>query len=79
VAREHGWREPYLSQLVDVRTNLQIGCKHLAGHLAWAKGDIDKALRAYNGGRGGVTLAATAPYPIKVRTFLADIRGKART
>jgi hypothetical protein len=79
VAREQGYAEPYLPALCDVMTNLQIGCRHLAGHLAWANGDIDKALRAYNGGRGGVNSPATAPYPGKVRAFLAQIRSGSRT
>jgi hypothetical protein len=75
VAREQGYRDPYLPSLCEVVANLNVGCRHLSGHLAWAKGDIDKALRAYNGGRGGVNSPATAPYPIKVRKFLAEIRG----
>jgi len=78
VAREHGFRGPYLVELVDVVANLQIGCRHLAGFLAWTKGDVDKALRAYNGGRGGVLSPSTAPYPIKVREYLAHIKGRAR-
>lgn len=78
VAREHGFREPYLAQLVDIVANLQIGCRHLAGHLRWAKGDIDTALRAYNGGRGGVDSPATAPYPIKVHGYLAQLKGRVR-
>lgn len=75
VAREHGFRGLYLVELVEVVANLQIGCRHLAGFLTWTKGDVDKALRAYNGGRGGVTSPATEDYPVKVRGFLNQIKG----
>lgn len=75
LAREQGFREPYLPALCDVVTNLQIGCRHLAALLTWAKGDVDRALRAYNGGRGGADSPATAPYPVKVRGFLNQIKG----
>ena len=79
VAREHGYRQPYRPELCrDVVQNLQIGCRHLAGHLQWAKGDVDKALRAYNGGRGSVNEPRTAIYVTKVRQNLALITGGRR-
>lgn len=53
LAREYGFRGPYLTQLCDVATNLDIGCAHLSRLLAWAKGDVDQALSAYNGGQLG--------------------------
>lgn len=53
VAREYGFGGIYLTQLCDVTTNLEIGCAVLSRLLAWAKGDVDQALSAYNGGRGG--------------------------
>lgn len=55
LAREYGFRGPYLTQLCEVTTNLDIGCAHLSRLLAWAKGDIDQALSAFNGGQGGNT------------------------
>lgn len=53
VAREHGFRGPYLTQLCDPETNLNIGCAVLGRLLLWSHGDVDQALSAYNGGRGG--------------------------
>jgi soluble lytic murein transglycosylase-like protein len=68
VARELGYTRPYLGRLlVDVDDNLDLGCRLLAGHVAWARGDTARALRAYNGGRGNADAAGTAPYPGKVR------------
>lgn len=53
VAREHGFRGGYLTQLVDPATNLGLGCAHLARLLRWAEGDLVRALCAYNGGPSG--------------------------
>jgi soluble lytic murein transglycosylase-like protein len=65
VAREDGCTAPYLTALCDPMTNLQFGCQHLAGLLAWARGLYTglasgeviavqmSALAAYNGGRKG--------------------------
>ena len=41
-------------------TNLIYGCKILRSLLTWAGGDVNKALCAYNGGRGAT---AREPYP----------------
>lgn len=52
VAREHGFAGEYLTQLCSSPiTNLDIGCEHLAQLLTWAKGDVQQALAAYNGGK----------------------------
>jgi soluble lytic murein transglycosylase-like protein len=53
VAREHGFRGPYLTELCDPIMVLEYGCLHLAGLMAWAKGNSTQALAAYNGGKGG--------------------------
>jgi hypothetical protein len=53
VAREHGCRIPYLTELCDPATNLDYGCRHLARLLDWSHGDVERALAAYNGGTGG--------------------------
>lgn len=76
VAREHGFRGPYLTELTDVMVGLHFGCKHLASQLAWAKGDTDRGLRAYNGGRGGADKEWTAAYAVKVRASLAQVTGR---
>lgn len=76
VARELGYRAPYLGELLrDDVANLRLGCRHLASQIAWAQGDVDLGLRAYNGGRGGARQPQTAHYPVKVRGFLAQIKG----
>ncbi len=59
VARERGFAGPYLAELVDPAVNLNVGCAHLAGQLAWANGAEMRALAAYNGGRMG---NAAPPY-----------------
>lgn len=53
VARERGFQRPYLTELLDPSLCLSIACAHLAGLLRWANGDVEQALAAYNGGRGG--------------------------
>ena len=64
VAREHGFRGDYLSQLCDVATGLDYGAKHLARLLHGAKGDVGLALARYNG--GGMPGPAAQAYAVKV-------------
>lgn len=52
VARELGFMgEP--EELFAPAIGLEWGCRKLAHEIAWAKGDLEQALAAYNGGRGG--------------------------
>lgn len=53
VAREHGFRGSYLTELLESVTGLHYGCLHLGAMLRWADGDVERALAAYNGGTGG--------------------------
>lgn len=53
VAREKGFRGPYLTMLCDPKTNIALGCQILAELLNWSHGNLDQALSAYNGGKGG--------------------------
>lgn len=53
VAREMGFRDPYLPMLCHPVQNLTYGCLKLATDLKWARGDIRSALASYNGGRKG--------------------------
>lgn len=69
VAREHGFRGPYLTQLCDPGTNLEYGCRHLASLMTWAGGDIERALAAYNGGREG-----NATRPLRNAAYVARVR-----
>lgn len=78
VAREHGCRSPYLAELTEPITGLHFGCKHFASMLAWTNGDIDKALGAYNAGRGGALGSDGQAYAQKVRANLAQIEGTRR-
>ena len=64
LGRELAYRGPYLPGLCDPTTNLQFGCLHLAGLLRWAKGDIAKALSAYNAGK--IKSAQGAAYAVAV-------------
>jgi soluble lytic murein transglycosylase len=36
------------------KVGLDLGCRHLAEMIKWAKGDLPLALAAYNGGKGNV-------------------------
>lgn len=75
VARELKFRKPYLVTLCsNPGLNLDLGCAHLAGHLRWSAGDWERAVRAYNGGRGGVDLPMTESYLRKVRACLETVR-----
>jgi len=73
VARELGYRSPYLPGLVDVRTNLELGCTKLAQLLRWAKGDVAQALAAYNAGQGNYRSAAGQAYAEKVIARLPQV------
>lgn len=87
VAREHGFRGKYLTRLCsDPALNIDLGCQHLAGHLAWASrlyvgleaGRVAavtrSALAAYNGGRGG-----NAPTgPIRNREYADEVLSRYR-
>jgi hypothetical protein len=53
VARELGFRGPYLTELCQPEVNLEYGCRKLRGDLRWAHGDVRVMLAAYNGGRDG--------------------------
>jgi hypothetical protein len=74
VAREHGFRGVYLTELCAVATGLHYGCKHLAAQLAWARGHVNKALGAYNAGRGGWDSELGRAYIGKVRANLAQVQ-----
>lgn len=53
VAREMGFKGPYLPQLCEPSVGVEIGCLYLARLLKWANGNIAQALAAYNGGFEG--------------------------
>lgn len=74
VAREHGYPHPYLSSLCDPAINLEIGCAHFAKYLKRLQGDVGQALRAYNGGLGGLVKVQTAQYALKVENVLQRLR-----
>lgn len=71
VAREQGFRGPYLTALCDPEVGLPIGCRVLAGHVEWAKGDVARALAAFNAGRGNWSSTAGQTYARKVLSRLA--------
>lgn len=53
VARELGFKNPYLPELCDPQVNLTLGARHLGNRLRWAAGDTKAALSAYNAGTAG--------------------------
>lgn len=50
VAREHGFKGKYLSELLLPDIGLDVGCKVLVAKLKRAGGDLRKGLLFYNGG-----------------------------
>lgn len=71
VAREHGFKDDP-EMLFVPRINLFWGCTHLAHLLEWARGDVDKALAAYNGGKGAGLKAPD--YPSAQVVYIAKVR-----
>jgi hypothetical protein len=59
VAREHGFREPYLTELCDPYINVSVACRFFRTLLDWADDNTAQALAAYNGGKW---LNAHPPY-----------------
>ena len=68
-AREHGFSEPYGTALCNPATNIQMGCKILAGYLRkW--GPID-GVRKYN---GSLKNPDTEAYRLKIEGHLTSGR-----
>jgi soluble lytic murein transglycosylase-like protein len=53
---------------------LEYGAKKLAAELAWANGEVDKALGAYNGGRGNFDGEAPKRYVTRVKANLLRVK-----
>jgi soluble lytic murein transglycosylase-like protein len=72
VAREHGYREPWLTRLCDLDVGLLYGCKVMQSLMRWSGGVTDQALAAYNGGRAGNARPPyrNAAYVAKVHSYL---------
>jgi len=64
VARECGFRGPYLPATLDPFDNLRLGCIHLRRKIHQAEGDIRHALLLWNGG-------GNPRYPQEVLTRIA--------
>lgn len=71
LARELGFVGPFLTMLVDVDINLALGCRHLEGLLRWSEGNGDKAIGAYNAGKGNWDSSAGLAYRTKVKAAWA--------
>lgn len=66
-AIEYGFEFVYPGELFEPATNLDIGCRILARHLARNGGDLNTALLRYNGG-------SDLGYPGRVLSNLREIR-----
>jgi len=77
VARERGFRGPFLSMLCEPSIGLAFGCSHLAAYLRANGGDLERAVQAYNAGPGGVGSPLARIYSTKVFRALEQIQ-KAR-
>ena len=64
-ARENGVRNPY-----DPAQNIEGGTKYIAKMLRRFKGDLNKALMAYNGGAGNISKGY---YPAESRKYLQKV------
>lgn len=74
VARERGFGGLYLTELAgDPVLGLAIGCKHYAGLLRWAGGDVWKAVAAYNAGQGGWESGQAQVHVRKVKGYYAQV------
>lgn len=77
VARELGFRGPYLSELFDPEINLSYTALKLQVELKWAGGNYRSALASYNGGRQmnqpGAPLR-NEKYVVKVETAMRSIQ-----
>jgi soluble lytic murein transglycosylase-like protein len=73
LARELGFKGPYLTELCRVDLNLRLGCVHLGNLLRWANENVEKAVGAYNAGYGGWDSAAGRAYRQKVLALRADL------
>jgi hypothetical protein len=71
LARELGFGGSFLTMLTDVDMNLSLGCQHLAALLRWAEGNSDKAISAYNAGKGNWTSSEALKYRAKVKAAWA--------
>jgi soluble lytic murein transglycosylase-like protein len=72
-AKQYGFGDlPELLFLPDV--GLKYGCQHLAKMLAWADGDVRKALAAYNGGTGNWTGTDAQRYAARVGTLFESFK-----
>ncbi|MFZ5788993.1 MAG: lytic transglycosylase domain-containing protein [Acidobacteriota bacterium] len=71
VARERGFRGPYLTELCDPETNLTYGCAHLARLFArFPAAGVEGVVSAYNAGRPVETNRETYVAPV-MRRYLA--------
>jgi hypothetical protein len=66
VARERGYRHPYLDELTRIEANLATGCAHLHALFVKAEGVDVVALAAWNAGWGGIDSDAGINYAGKV-------------
>lgn len=78
VAREHGFREPFLPALCDPMANVTLGCRIVRDLVLWADGDVAQAAAAYNAGKGGWKSDAGLAYGAKVLAALAEIERERR-
>lgn len=65
--------------LFNPRVNLDVGCRILRELLVWSRGDLDRALGGYNGGKGGWARPMPQRYAREVRTRLAIVKNSKRT
>jgi hypothetical protein len=76
VAREMGFTGPFLTELCNPSVGVNFGCLYLARLLKWGKGNMVRALAAYNGGFAGNEIPPyrNEAYATKVMDALAVVK-----
>ncbi|MEM7246182.1 MAG: lytic transglycosylase domain-containing protein [Acidobacteriota bacterium] len=68
-----------VTELTDPRTNIDVGCRHLAGLLERHDGDVELALAAYNAGEGAVARAGGIPPYRETQHYVEAVTRRWRT
>lgn len=72
VARERGFKGPYLTELLRPDLNLAMGASLMRELIQWANGGQRQALAAYNGGKGAWNQPGPLAYADKILALAAS-------
>lgn len=72
VARENGWRNPFLVELCEPTENLNLACRLLAARYKKFGGDEDWVILSWNRGPGCKRPTGGEDYLLSVKRFMRD-------